>query len=77
MQFALAATALEVLLGLIMALSFQPILERYRPLLALLLLPMMIAPALLGTMYRLILNDFIGIVPDLAQRVGVFANFLT
>lgn len=77
LQFALAATALEVLLGLIMALSFQPILERYRPLLALLLLPMMIAPALLGTMYRLILNDFIGIVPDLAQRVGVFANFLT
>ncbi|WP_206075047.1 carbohydrate ABC transporter permease [Meiothermus granaticius] len=77
LRFALAATFFEVLLGLLMALAFQPILERHRPLLALLLLPMMVAPALLGTMYRLILNDFIGVVPDLAQRLGLFVNFLT
>ena len=77
LRFALAATFFEVLLGLLMALAFQPILERHRPLLALLLLPMMVAPALLGTMYRLILNDFIGIVPDLASRLGLFVNFLT
>lgn len=77
LQFALAAAFFEVLLGLVMALAFQPILERHRPLLALLLLPMMVAPALLGTMYRLILNDFIGIVPDFAQRLGLSVNFLT
>lgn len=77
LRFALAAAFFEVLLGLVMALAFQPILERHRPLLALLLLPMMVAPALLGTMYRLILNDFIGVVPDLASRLGLFVNFLT
>lgn len=75
-QFAISATFFQVLLGLGMALAFQPILERYRPLLALLLLPMMVAPALLGTMYRLILNDFIGIVPEMASRLGLFINFL-
>lgn len=77
LRFGLAAAFFEVLLGLGMALAFQPILERHRPLLALLLLPMMVAPALLGTMYRLILNDFIGVVPDLASRLGLFVNFLT
>ncbi len=77
LRFGLAAAFFEVLLGLGMALAFQPILERHRPLLALLLLPMMGAPALLGTMYRLILNDFIGVVPDLASRLGLFVNFLT
>lgn len=70
-QFGLICASLEVVLGLLMALAFQPILERFKWLLALLLLPMMISPALLGVMYRLILNDFVGIVPRYLQLLGV------
>ena len=77
LKFALAATALEVLLGLAMALAFEPILDRRGPLLALLLLPMMVSPALLGIMYRLILNDFVGIVPQGLGAMGIYVNLLT
>jgi multiple sugar transport system permease protein len=71
LQFGLICAGLEVLLGLLMAVLFQPLLERHKPLLALLLLPMMISPALLGIMYRLILNDFVGVVPRYLQLLGV------
>ena len=77
LKFAVAATALEVLLGLAMALAFEPILNRHGPLLALLLLPMMVSPALLGIMYRLILNDFVGVVPQGLGAMGVYVNLLT
>lgn len=70
-QFGLICMSLEIVLGLLMALVFQPLLERHKPLLALLLLPMMISPALLGVMYRLILNDFVGVVPRYLQLLGV------
>lgn len=71
LQFGLICAGLEVLFGLLMAVLFQPLLERHKPLLALLLLPMMISPALLGIMYRLILNDFVGVVPRYLQLLGV------
>ncbi len=71
LRFALSCTLLEVVLGLCMALYFQPLLERRKWLLALLLLPMMISPALLGVMYRLILNDFVGVVPRYLELLGV------
>ncbi len=70
LRFALSCTLLEVALGLGMALYFQPLLERRKWLLALLLLPMMISPALIGVMYRLILNDFVGVVPRYLQLLG-------
>lgn len=77
LRFAIAATLLEVLLGLALALAFEPILNRRGPLLALLLLPMMVSPALLGIMYRLILNDFVGLIPQWLGMLGVYANLLT
>lgn len=70
-RFALVATIVEVALGLAFALAFQPILDRYKPLLALVLLPMMISPALMAIMYRLILNDFVGVVPRYMQLLGL------
>ena len=70
-RFGLTASVVQVLLGLGMALLFQPLLERHRPLLALLLLPMMISPALMAVMYRLILNDFVGVIPRYLQLAGV------
>lgn len=70
-KFAVAATTAEVLLGFTFALAFQPILDRFKPLLALVLLPMMISPALIAIMYRLILNDFVGVVPQYLQLLGI------
>lgn len=70
-RFGVVASLLQVLLGFGMALAFQPLLERHKPLLALLLLPMMVSPALMAVMYRLILNDFVGVVPRYLQLAGL------
>ena len=71
LRFAVAAAAFQVVLGLGLALLFQPLLDRHKPLLALLLLPMMISPALMAVMYRLILNDFVGVVPRYLAMLGL------
>ena len=71
LKFAVIAASVQVALGFIFALAFQPILNRFKPLLALVLLPMMISPALMAIMYRLILNDFVGVVPQYMQRLGL------
>ena len=71
LKFAVIAAAVQVVLGFVFALFFQPILDRFKPLLALVLLPMMISPALMAIMYRLILNDFVGVVPQYLLRLGL------
>ncbi len=62
-RFALITAALECFLGLGLAIFLAPLLERHGWLLAILMLPMMVAPALVGLMYRLILHEFVGPVP--------------
>jgi len=76
LRFAVIATVAQVGLGLAMALAFAPILMRHRWLMAFLLLPMMVSPALLGVMWRLLLNEFVGIVPGVLEQWGVFLNLL-
>lgn len=63
LRFALITAALECLLGLALAIFLAPLIERHGWLLAILMLPMMVAPALVGLMYRLILHEFVGPVP--------------
>lgn len=70
LKFGVTASVIEVILGLGLALAFQPILERFKPLMALMLLPMMISPALMAIMYRLILNDFVGVIPRYLELAG-------
>lgn len=77
LRFALVCTVFQVLLGFALALLFDPLLARRKPLLALLLLPMMISPALMGIMYRLLLDDFVGIVPQYLALAGFRSNLLT
>lgn len=77
LRFALACTVLEVAVGFALALLFEPLLARHKPLLALLLLPMMVSPALMGIMYRLLLDDFVGIVPQYLALAGFSVNLLT
>ncbi len=63
LRFALATAILQVALGLGLAVFLAPLLERRPWLMAILMMPLMVAPALVGLMYRLILHEFVGVVP--------------
>ncbi len=63
LRFALLVTAAEILLALALAIFLAPLLARFPWLMAPLLLPTMVAPALVGLMYRLVLHEFVGAVP--------------
>lgn len=76
LRFAIIVTVVEVLLGLGLALLLEPLLSKRRFLLAFLLLPMMISPALMGVMYRLILNDFVGIIPQYLKLLNIRISLL-
>jgi multiple sugar transport system permease protein len=62
-RFAIVVATIQVLLGLFLAIFLAPLLERRPWLMAILMLPMMVAPALVGLMYRLILHEFVGVIP--------------
>ncbi|MCB8881111.1 sugar ABC transporter permease [Acidisoma cellulosilytica] len=76
LRFAVIATVAEVALGFALVLILNPLLERHGWLIAFLILPMMISPALIGIMYRLMLNDFVGIIPQYLDMIGIDANLL-
>lgn len=62
-RFALLTAAVETVLGLVLAVYLAPLLARFPWLMAILLMPMMVAPAMVGLMYRLVLHEFVGPVP--------------
>ena len=62
-RFGLLTSVLECALGLFLAIFLSPLIERRSWLLAILMLPLMVAPALVGLMYRLVLHEFVGPVP--------------
>ncbi|WP_448952992.1 carbohydrate ABC transporter permease [Labrys neptuniae] len=63
LRFALFASLAEILLGLFLAIFLGPLLAKRPWLMAPLMLPMMLAPALVGLMYRLVLQEFVGVIP--------------
>jgi len=69
--FAAVVTVLETVLGFGLALLVNRVFPGKKLLFTLLLLPIMIAPALLGVMFRLLLNGDIGLVPGLLHGVGL------
>jgi multiple sugar transport system permease protein len=71
MIYAIIATILEVILGFALALLFDRVFPGKRILFSLMLVPIMIAPSLMAVMYRLILNENIGIIPGFLQRIGI------
>ena len=75
-RFALITAAVEVVLGLVLALALEPLLARHGWLTAVLLAPMMLSPALIGTMWRLILNEFVGVVPQYLLAFGIDVDLL-
>jgi multiple sugar transport system permease protein len=69
--FALTVTIFECLLGFALALVFDRKFPGKTFLFSVTLVPIMIAPSLMAVMYRLILNQNIGIVPGILQKVGI------
>ena len=69
--FALAVTAVETVLGFGLALLVNREFPGKKIFFTMLLVPIMIAPALLGIMFRLLLNGDIGLAPALLHSVGL------
>ncbi|MCW6511500.1 carbohydrate ABC transporter permease [Lichenifustis flavocetrariae] len=54
-----------MIIGLVLAIFLAPLFAVIPSLMAILMLPMMMAPALVGLMYRLLLQEFVGVVPNI------------
>jgi multiple sugar transport system permease protein len=76
LQFAVLCTILEVGAALLLVFILHPLLVKRPWMTAILMLPMMVSPALMGVMYRLILNEFTGPVPVYLEMMGHSINFL-
>jgi multiple sugar transport system permease protein len=76
LKFAAICTIIEVVAGLLLVFILHPLLLRRPWLTGILMLPMMISPALMGVMYRLILNEFTGVIPAYLALLGYPINFL-
>lgn len=69
--FAVGVTILETAGGFGLAFLVNREFPGKKALFTLLLMPIMIAPALLGVMFRLLLNGDIGLVPEVLSHLGV------
>ncbi|WP_269930104.1 carbohydrate ABC transporter permease [Aminobacter sp. HY435] len=77
LRFGVLTALLECALGLFLAIFLSPLIEKRSWLLAILMLPLMVAPALVGLMYRLVLHEFVGPVPYyLWEYFGASFSFL-
>lgn len=63
LRFGLITALAECLIGFVLAIFLTPLFEKHSWLLAIIMLPLMVAPALVGLMYRLVLHEFVGPVP--------------
>mgnify|MGYP000698699574 CR=1 FL=1 len=82
----LTYTALSVLIefiaGLILAIIFYEKIGELdswwkKILVTVLLAPMMLAPAIVGVIYRMMLNELIGIIPAYLKSIGIYIPLLT
>jgi multiple sugar transport system permease protein len=69
--FALTVTAVETILGFGLAVLVNREFPGKKIFFTMLLVPIMVAPALLGIMFRLLLNGDIGLAPALLHSVGL------
>lgn len=74
--YTIIVTLLELVLGFMLALLFDKAFPGKKFLLSALILPIMIAPALMGIMFRLMLSANIGIVPAALEGVGINVSLL-
>ncbi len=63
LRFGLGTAVAETVLGLFLSIFLAPLIRKNRWTLAILMMPMMVAPSMMGLMYRLVLHEFVGPVP--------------
>lgn len=68
--FAFTASIVELILGFALALLFDRTFPGKKILFSLMLIPIMIAPSLMAVMFRLILNENIGVIPGFLKIIG-------
>lgn len=71
LQFAVIATSIQLVLGVLLALLFDRKIPGKAALFSAILIPIMIAPSLMAVMYRLLLNQNIGVVPAVLSVFGM------
>jgi multiple sugar transport system permease protein len=71
LQFSVTATALELALGLGAAILFDRRLPGRNVLLGVVLIPMVLAPVTVATIWYVLFHNFVGPVPRLLQMAGV------
>lgn len=70
-KFTFIVTVMEIILGLALAVLFNREFWGKRTATVLFLIPMMVSPALLGIMFRLTLNEFVGVVTYYLNALGI------
>lgn len=75
--FAIFATSLEALAGFGLALVFDRKIPGKKILFSIILIPIMIAPSLLAVMFRLILNENIGVIPGFLNIFGLSVSLFS
>lgn len=68
--YAAVVTILEVILGFGLAVLFDRYFPGKKVLFSLMLVPIMIAPSLMAVMFRLLLNENIGVIPHILRSLG-------
>ncbi|MCW5223449.1 carbohydrate ABC transporter permease [Verminephrobacter aporrectodeae] len=63
LRFGLGSAIAETALGFFLAIFLAPLIRQHRWTLAILMMPMMVAPSMMGLMYRLVLHEFVGPIP--------------
>lgn len=63
LRFGAITAVLQCLFGLCLAVYLSPLIRRHGWTVAILIIPMIVAPAMMGLMYRLVLHEFAGPVP--------------
>lgn len=63
LRFGVITSLLECVLGLAIAVYLAPLIQKHGWIVAVLIIPMIVAPAMMGLMYRLVLHEFAGSIP--------------
>lgn len=74
LKYTVIVTAAELVLGCLLALLFDRAFPGKRVLLSAVLLPIMVAPSLMGVMYRLLLNEHNGVATYVFSKLGLEIN---
>ena len=78
LRFGVITAILQCALGLFLAVYLAPLIRKHSWIVAILIIPMVVAPAMIGLMYRLVLHEFVGPLPHyLVALFGTSPSFLS